>query len=263
MGSFYEIIKKLKTEPEKRKFKKKKLYSKKPIFLLVFLFLIVGSGLVLTYFVSYIKKSPKPIYISKKEYTLSQNISKKEDISSQKEPFIKSNVYVSLPSQKPSSPKLPVSLSPKTSSLTNINKPEPEITSEKLNPDEKAEQPIEGFILNREDLLNNFLILAEEERKKGNCKEAVFYYKNYLKEKENPFVMNNYGACLLELGKLEEAINVFKKALSLKNDSEIRYNLILAYLKKGEKEKACNEIKSLSSDSFLKEKIENLKDLCR
>lgn len=271
MSRFYEIIEKLKTNPEKRK---KKNYSKKFIFFLMFLLLIVGSGAGLILLTSYIEKESSKLKISEEE----------EKIFSQKESITKSTKEISAPFQNKKEEMLSKNSSeisfkkgvskksyvlkkdfvsaslPKNfvKSAKTAKNPQPE----KISIAESKEAPLEGFILNKEDLLRNLLIMAEEERKKGNCKEALFYYRNYLKERDNPMVMNNFGACLIELEKLDEAINVFEKALSLKSDPEIKYNLIIAYLKKGEKEKACNTIKEINSD-FFKEKIKTLENFCK
>jgi len=274
MGSFYEIIKNLKIPDEKRKPEKKRAFKIKPrILFLSLLSLIVLSGLSLLVFSYYIKN----FYINIKSQT--PQVKVPQSTSSQVNTASEENLKPSiLPSQVSIVPK--ESLKPSTtkegitkpiSSFKNVpvksvsvrNHVKESITLIPSETKEEKEPPIEGFLLTKEDLLNNLLLVAEEERKEGNCKKAIFYYKSYLKEKENPLVMNNLGACLIEVGEFDSAINIFNKAFSLKNDPEIKYNLIIAYLKKGDKEKACYELKKLDTASFLDEKINKLKELCK
>jgi tetratricopeptide (TPR) repeat protein len=145
----------------------------------------------------------------------------------------------------------------------NIYKPKASQTPVISRSVEKKEPPAEGSFLTKESLLNNLLLIAEEERKKGNCQKAIFYYKSYLEERENPSIMNNLGACLIELGEFDSAINIFNRALSLKNDPEIKYNLIIAYFKKGDVERACFELKKLDTNTSLDERMKRLKELCK
>lgn len=261
MGSFYEIIKNLKTPEEKRKPEKKRTFRiKTSILLLSFLFIMFTSGLGLLIFNSYIKSSlkqktePKTTQIS--QVQISKDIQNSKDIQAPQAETPKVIIVSEKSSKKNLKPFTnripPKSIKNESSQISMV----PELT-------DKKEPPLEGFLLTKEDLLNNLLLLAEEERKKGNCKSAIFYYKSYLKEKENPSVMNNLGACLMELGDYDEAINIFNKALSLKNDPEIKYNLIIAYFKKGDKERACRELKNLNANPFLEESIKKLKNLCK
>ncbi len=253
MKSFYEIIKTLKTKPEKNLNIKKPKIIKLPI-LLISLFLIL-LGISLIFLTSHVKKSPQSI----KDYQSQVSLSKPETTLETSQAISiskKSTTNISDPILKNRSSKVSVKIPLKASRNLSLKKELPETSTKSKIPAE--ESPIEGFILTKEDLLNNLLLIAEEERKKGNCEKAIFHYQNYLKEKKNPLVMNNYGACLIEIGKLNEAINIFNMALSIKNDPEIKYNLIIAYLKIGDKEKACKEVKNL--DSFYQEK---LKEFCK
>ena len=265
MGSFYEIIKNLKI-PEEKKKPEKKFKIKPRILFLSLLFLMVLSGLALVIFSYYVN-----IKSSASKTKVSQSFPSQPIVSSQVNDFkvnerigitnsiSQKSVTESIPQKKLTKP----SPSFKNALAKNVPKPKSSQTSVILEPKEEKEPPIEGFLLTKEDLLNNLLFVAEEERRGGNCEKAIFYYKNYLKERENPLVMNNLGACLIELGDLDSAINVFNKALSLKNDPEIKYNLIVAYFRKGDKEKACFEIKNLDIKSFLDERMKRLKELCK
>ena len=262
MGSFYEIIKNLKIPDEKRKPEKKRTFKIKPrILFLLLLSLVILSGLSLLVFSYYIK-------VKVPQSTSSQvNTASEENL---KPSILPSQVsIVPKESLKPSTTK--EGITKPISSFKNVpvksvsvrNHVKESITLIPSETKEEKEPPIEGFLLTKEDLLNNLLLVAEEERKEGNCKKAIFYYKNYLKERENPLVMNNLGACLIELGEFDSAINIFNKALSLKNDPEIKYNLIIAYFRKGDKEKACYELKKLDINSFLDERIKRFKEFCK
>jgi len=262
MGSFYEIIKNLKIPEEKRKPGRKRVFKIKPrILFLSFFSLLVLSGLALVIFSYYMKSYyTKDVKITSQE-GLKPPISSpqvNETVSSTK-PLPQEEVAKPIPKKK-----LPQT-SPvfKNALAKNISKPQALQTSVISEPKEEKEPPIEGFLLTKEDLLNNLLLVAEEERKGGNCRKAISYYKSYLKERENPLVMNNLGACLIELGDFDSAINIFNRAFSLKNDPEIKYNLIIAYLKKGDKEKACFELKKLDANSFLDERIKRLIEFCK
>lgn len=261
MDSFYEIIQKLKNKPEKKKFGYKKIYRIRLFTILIFSFLTI-SGLSLIFLTSYIKKNFRLTENYQSQFSLSKpeilsKTSQPTQISVSKESVTKKTDFpLKAPTLKPLPYKSYVKIPPGAEEPLSFEKKVPKTSAESKSHIEDS--PIEGFILTKEDLLNNLLIIAEEERKKGNCEKAIFHYQSYLKEKENPFVMNNYGACLVELGKLDEAINIFNKALSIKNDQEIKYNLIIAYFKKGDKEKACKELKSL--DSFYQEKF---KEFCK
>ncbi|MCS7279187.1 MAG: tetratricopeptide repeat protein [Thermodesulfobacteriaceae bacterium] len=261
MSKFYEILKKLKEPKEK---KPKKLLLKRLIYL--FIGIIFLSGIGISFLEYYIKKK-----FLLRDYGGSNNQNNNQKFIFPNQTTVFSNsippisTKVTNPTEISSTPPLVKgnfsSLSKKRASFTSHSFPSAHnLTSfsEKKDHSEKTD-----FLLNREDLLNSLLILAEEERKRGNLEKAILYYQSYLKEKENPWVMNNYGACLTELGRFDEAINLFNKALSLKKDPEIKYNLVIAYLKKGEKEKACKELKNLTFNSPLEEKLKKLKELCK
>lgn len=258
MGNFYEIIKSLKIPEDKKEPKKKRVFKIRfPILLLSLLFLMFASGLGLLLLNSYIKSSLKPKTESKIPQISQVQINKVESLPSkatakenQKIATGRSTFFKNIPIK--SIARKNVSIRKNESFQTSMA---PDLT-------DKKEPPLEGFLLTKEDLLNNLLLLAEEERTKGNCRLAIFYYQNYLKEKENPLVMNNLGACFIETGQFDEAINVFSKALSLKNDPEIKYNLIVTFFKKGDKEKACKELKNSDTNPFLEERIKKLKSLC-
>jgi len=268
MGSFYEIIKNLKIPEENKKPEKKRAFKIKPrILFLSFFSLLLLSGLALvifSYYVKYYMKSsttPSPQVKITSQESLKPSIpsSQVNETVSITKPVPQKSLTEPITEKKLTKP----SSSFKTAIAKNIPKSKVYRTSFISEPKEEKEPPIEGFLLTKEDLLNNLLLVAEEERKAGNCQKAIFYYKSYLKERENSSVMNNLGACLIELGEFDSAINIFNKALSLKNDPEIKYNLIIAYFRKGEKEKACSEIEKLDTATFLDEKINKLKELCK
>ncbi|RLG11522.1 hypothetical protein DRN73_05165 [Candidatus Pacearchaeota archaeon] len=270
MSKFYEILEKLKNNSQKKKYT---FVNKRYIF---FLFIIILLGSSLSFFVYYLKlhykekiysETPKKLsntetYMAKTQIksqtqaitlpqtqtrtqTQAQINTKKISIKKKKQsPPQKSKTFASIS---------PSALQKKSSNLQkNETKSNYSVSSENVYS--------KGFLLKEEDLLNNLLIMAEEERKSGNCEKAIFYYQNYLKKSFNVYVMNNYGACLIELGRFDEAIDILNKALNIKNDPEIKFNLALAYIKKGEKEKACAIVKSLEIENkFLK----TFKSLCK
>uniref|UniRef100_A0A7C4NXA5 Tetratricopeptide repeat protein n=1 Tax=Thermodesulfobacterium geofontis TaxID=1295609 RepID=A0A7C4NXA5_9BACT len=257
MDNFYEIIKKLKISDEKRKPEEKRAFKIKPrILFLSFFSLVVLSGLALVIFSYYMKNVKITSQESLKPPISSLQVNETVSITN---PLPQEGIAEFIPKKKltQTSPVF------KNALAKNISKPQATQTYVISEPKEEKEPPIEGFLLTKEDLLNNLLLVAEEERKAGNCKKAIFYYKSYLKERENSSVMNNLGACLIELGDFDFAINIFNKALSLKNDPEIKYNLIIAYFRKGDKEKACFELKNLDTNSFLDERMKRLKELCK
>ncbi|QER42619.1 hypothetical protein F1847_07650 [Thermodesulfobacterium sp. TA1] len=252
MSNFYEIIKKLKTSnPQKSNLQGKKLKIKLLFFLIITFVSGIGITLFSYYIKSFVKKSTEKSTLNKPISNLVQNYTQtvhNQTNSSSPSPSLSKKI----PEKTLSSPlKIKTKLS------------YPAISPSKLPQTSSQPQVIEGFLLTQGDLLNNLLVLAEEERKKGNYQMAIVYYENYLKEKEDPLVMNNLGGCLTEIGAVEEAIKVFHKALSLKNDPIIRYNLIIAYLKKGDKEKACSEIKKIKPPLTLPPQITHLEELCK
>jgi tetratricopeptide (TPR) repeat protein len=272
LGSFYEIIRNLKI-PDKKKFKKKSFKIKPRILILTFLFLVNLSGLALVIFSYYMKYYIKSSAIPPPQVKITPEESLKPPIPPPPPPpQVKETVSISKPvSQKIiaksiSIPKKRLTKPPpsfKNILAKNISKPKASQTPVISRPVDKKEPPAEGSFLTKESLLNNLLLIAEEERKKGNCQKAIFYYKSYLEERENPSIMNNLGACLIELGEFDSAINIFNKALSLKNDPEIKYNLIIAYFKKGDVERACFELKKLDTNTSLDERMKRLKELCK
>jgi len=265
LGSFYEIIKKLKIS-DKESFLKKKSFKIKPwILILSFLFLVNLSGLALVifnyYMKYYIKFSAPKVKVSQSLPSIPSPQVKITSEESLKPPIPSPQVNETVSITKPVSQKSIAKPIPKK----KLTKPPPKAPQIAVisKPVEKKEPPVEGSFSIKESLLNNQLLIAEEERKKGNCQKAIFYYKSYLEERENLSVMNNLGACLIEMGDFDSAINIFNKALSLKNDPEIKYNLIIAYFRKGDKEKACFELKNLDTNSFLDERIKGLKEMCK
>ena len=117
----------------------------------------------------------------------------------------------------------------------------------KVTVNEKNNYKLTRKELRRKDKIDySDLIIAEEERKKGNFKRAIKFYEKYLtKNKEvDHKTLNNLGALYLKTGNLEKAIIYLKKAY-VKNskDPKITKNLFIAYWKMGDREKACEIIK--------------------
>ena len=271
MSEFYEILEKLKNNSQKQK--KYAFVNKRYIF---FLFIILFLGLSLSFFVYYLKLHQKEKIYSEtpKDLSNTETYMAKTQIRSQtqtttlpqtqmrtqtqaqintKKLSIKKKKTISTSKSKTFASISPSALQKKSSNLQkNETKSNYSVSSENVYS--------KGFLLKEEDLLNNLLIMAEEERKNGNCEEAILYYQNYLKKSFNVYVMNNYGACLIELGRFDEAIEILSRALNIKNDPEIKFNLALAYIKKGDKKKACLIVKNLRmKNDFLRK----FKSLCK
>jgi tetratricopeptide (TPR) repeat protein len=271
MAKLYEVLQKLKTSPDKKRKRKRKL-SLRTYLLFSLIVVLIFSGIILSLLMNNIKRevkiaTPKTQVQTQfqEEKTISQqNSLENKEISSNKNS--EQEKLIETQSEKKTKDANEPIRKMVNSEFIKEEKARASVKSFNISKlPERIEEPLpqEGFFLNKKDLLNNLLFLAEEERKKGNCRSAVFYYQNYLKEIEDPLVMNNYGACLIEIGNLDYAINVLNKALSLKSDPEIEYNLIVAYFKKGDKEKACRKLKNLNANPFLDEKIKSLKPLCK
>lgn len=277
MSKLYDILQKIKDrETPKEDLNRQPLIrirqflKIRPMFLVLgFLGLTVISGIGLLFLSHYIKSS---LSLNKtKNYTFvnqfssipRNNISNNTDsLSTDTNPSSMIKPIPSNPSGKPNRPSSMMN-KPQKKFYNSYSSSLPSLSYSSFSQKPNKEQPVEGFLLTKEDLLNNLLIMAEEERKKGNYRKAIFYYKNYLKEKKDPWVMNNVGACLIELGDFEEAINLFRKSLSLKNEPIIHYNLIIAYLKKGDTTKACIELKKLENHPDLHQQIAPLKEFCQ
>ena len=103
----------------------------------------------------------------------------------------------------------------------------------------------------KEKIINySNLIIAEEERKRGNFKKAIEFYEKYLDENKevDHKILNNLGALYLKAGNLEKAIFYLKMAyMKDSKDPKITKNLFIAYWKMGDKEKACEIIKNKST----------------
>ena len=269
MSKFYEILEKLKNNSQKQK--KYAFVNKRYIF---FLFIIIFLGLSLSFFVYYLKIHQKEKISSKtpKDLSNTETYMAKTQIKSQTQtttlPQTQTQTQAQTNTKKLSIKKKKTISTPKNKTFASISPSVPQKKSSNLQKNEtKSNYSVssenvysKGFLLKDEDLLNNLLIMAEEERKNGNYKEAILYYQNYLKKSFNVYVMNNYGACLIELGRFDEAIDILNRALNIKNDPEIKFNLALAYIKKGDKKKACLIVKSLRMKN---EFLRKFKSLCK
>jgi len=112
-------------------------------------------------------------------------------------------------------------------------------------------------------LLENLLLNAEEERRKGNYLEAARLYEDYLRYRPHPDVYNNLGGVYLLLGDLKKALQSFESALKLKFDPQYEINRWIVLLKMGEKEKVCRELKTRSFSPFYEDKIKELREICK
>jgi len=117
--------------------------------------------------------------------------------------------------------------------------------------------------LKKKELLENLLFNAEEERKRGNYPEAIKFYQEYLKHREDPDVLNNLGGIYLLLGDGEKARGYFERALKLRYDPYYELNLIMVLLKTGEKERACEKLKDKQFPATLEEKIKEIQKFCK
>lgn len=117
--------------------------------------------------------------------------------------------------------------------------------------------------LKEKELLENLLFNAEEERKRGNYPEAIKFYQEYLKHREDPDVLNNLGGIYLLLGNGEKARVYFERALKLRYDPYYELNLIMALMKTGQKERACERLKDKPFPATLEDKIREIQKFCR
>ncbi len=95
----------------------------------------------------------------------------------------------------------------------------------------------------------NLLLNAEEYREKGDCAEALNFYRSYLQISLNStdMVWNNYGFCLYETGKIKKALKAFKVAY-LKNPKPVYlFNQAICLIKLKRNQKACEILKKIFS----------------
>ena len=166
--------------------------------------------------------------------------------------------------KSPEKPKTGLSVLKKTKSPP----PKPQVSRpvEKKNPPKKppdlSEEPLLSSVRKEsvgrvprfgpEERLRGILVRAEALRQEGGCEKALPLYREYLKERREPEVLNNYAACLFLLGYLEDAERIFKESLELKDDPEVRLNLLILALKKGSYAEACREFERLKNRSELR-----------
>lgn len=99
-----------------------------------------------------------------------------------------------------------------------------------------------GQILRERKLYENLLVVAEEARKNGKISEAISYYKEYLKYREDPDILNNLAGLYILIGDHDNAERILHRALSLRYDEVYEVNLLITLWKKGARESVCQRL---------------------
>ncbi|MEN3039673.1 MAG: tetratricopeptide repeat protein [Candidatus Kryptonium sp.] len=136
------------------------------------------------------------------------------------------------------------------------------ITEDKLAKIETI-SPKEITPLKERGLLENLLLNAEESRKKGDLEEALHFYSEYLKYREDPDVLNNMGSIYMSRGDYKKAEDLFAKALSIKYDPVYELNYSLSLIIQNKKETPCQKLLNKMYPQHLKEQVEFIKKLCK
>lgn len=99
---------------------------------------------------------------------------------------------------------------------------------------EDYENAAEAFnIALEKEYYNAYLGLAESLERQGDYEDAATQYENYLEtDTTNATAYNQYGLCLMELGRYEEAAAAFETGLALNDrlvDKELMFNEAIVY----------------------------------
>ena len=263
MGKLGEFLKELKEEKSKNPFQERQKLSKRRLFflsLVVFLFfgaVIVGFYLTQLFKLESLRKEKPqpPKVVATKPPILAENSTQKE---------IPTEKRLSSPEILGSQKSLQKNLVKRES-----KKPKPVAKKKGFIESEKRKERTETITtqvyppLRERGLLENLLLNAEEERKKGNYQGAIKFYEEFLKYKKDPEVYNNLGGLYFLIGDFQRAKTTFETALSLKYDSVFEINYIMALLKLNQTKRACEELLNKNFPPDLEDKVKFLKSYCK